>query len=293
MNGIKLYEERDDVFLTPYLFDTENRIHPGSKRPAVVIMPGGSFTKVSSREGEPIARAFNAMGYHAFVLNYSVYGEETIVADYKNDTEIKDYVALPVQVKELALALNEIEKKAEEWNIDNDRIGLVGMSAGGHVAAMYSNLWNDEDFVQEALEPAFVVLGYPFLDMVRTFQGEDEGQVSRTNVTYTDSMVESLFGSLEVAEDHLKKLSPVHYVDENTPPTFIWSTSEDEVVDVRDSLDYATALAKNSVPFEVHVFKEGIHGLSIADYSSASRPEQINPIVHQWVKLCKDWIEQL
>lgn len=91
----------------------------------------------------------------------------------------------------------------------------------------------------------------------------------------------------------LKKLSPVHYIHEQTPPTFIWSTSEDKVVDVRDSLDYAGALAKHGVPFEIHIFEKGLHGLSTADYSSASKPDQINPIVSQWVKLCQEWIEQL
>lgn len=208
MEKIKIYKDRDDVFLTPYLLDTENRIHPGLKRPGVVIMPGGSFTKISFREGEPIARAFNAMGYHAFILNYSVYGEGKSEEEYKHETEIKEQVALPVQIRELALALKEVEKKANEWQVDTNCIGLAGLSAGGHVAALYSNVWNDENFVEDAVDPAFVVLAYPFLDMTRTFQDEEEEAVSRTNVAYTDSMVESLFGTLDVKEEHLKKIEP-------------------------------------------------------------------------------------
>jgi acetyl esterase/lipase len=140
--SIRLYEDREDVTLTPCLISETGEMHAQGKRPAVLICPGGAYLSCSDREAEPVALQFMAMGYHAFVLRYSVFfGTQQGWPDLNAHFEVKQDRVHPAPVREIGMAMKLIHDRAEEWNVDTDRIAVCGFSAGGHNAAMYSVYW--------------------------------------------------------------------------------------------------------------------------------------------------------
>ena len=130
--------------LEGYILDCQITLGQFQKRPAIVVCPGGGYMYCSNREGEPIALAYAARGFHAFVLRYSVGWD---AADFK-------------PLEEVSWAIGYLRENAEEWNVDTDKISVMGFSAGGHLAASYGTLWN-RDFIKEyfgfSVDVAFVV----------------------------------------------------------------------------------------------------------------------------------------
>ena len=135
---IKLWEGREDVTLTTYVLDDSPEMLKGKKRPAVIVCPGGAYLSCSDREGEPIAMRFASMGYHAFVLRYSVYSENKggMMFGAQKDPEPKPWLNHPAPMRDIACAMLEIRKHADEWLVDMDKIAICGFSAGAHNCAM-------------------------------------------------------------------------------------------------------------------------------------------------------------
>lgn len=178
--------------------------------------------------------------------------------------------------------------------MDPERIGICGFSAGGHNCAMYSGLWN-RPFVSETLQttakglrPAFCILGYPFIDYLYNSKYPFDEYVKASyrwmNMDY--------FGKTDPSEEEMFEASAQYQVTEENPPTFIWNTSTDAGVPVLHTLKMATALAEKKVPFELHVFGEGQHGLVFADPSTAGDKTQINETVRNWIPLAIRWLEK-
>ena len=219
--------------LKTYLLDMiENKDCP---RPAVVVFPGGGYGHCSYREGERIALSYNAAGFHSFVLDYRV-------SPHRHPSPITD----------AANAIKYVRAHAEEWGVDSDKIAIVGFSAGGHLAASISTLWNNEkvfsadEIKSELHKPNACILSYPVIT-----SGDNAHKGSFRNLLGEDATDEMLtFMSLE------------NRVSIATPPTFIWHTYEDPVVPVQNSLLYASALAKYKIPCEMHIYPKGPHGLS-------------------------------
>ena len=164
---IKLYDDRDDVTLTTYVLSDSKETRAGKPRPAVVICPGGAYMNCSDREAEPVAMKFLSMGYHAFVLRYSVYsrgGFDTL--DYTKPFEKKESSLYPTQIRELGQSIKLIREKAEEWHINKDQIAICGFSAGAHNCAMYSVYWDKPvitDYLnvdKELLRPNAIIITY-------------------------------------------------------------------------------------------------------------------------------------
>ena len=204
--------------------------------PAVVICPGGAYFDLSDREQFPVAQAFLAAGYHVFILRYSV----------KEDA--KDFKPLC----QLAATISHIRKNAQEWMAAPDKIAVCGFSAGGHLAASAGTLSLSEEFrsiwqCDEDILPNAMVLGYPVL-LANEFA--HVGSVGRVSGADAGTEKFCFFGLNQ-------------HVCKQTPPTFIWHTAADQSVPVENSLQFATALSKNAVPFELHIFPEGPHGMSI------------------------------
>lgn len=253
--------------LDAYLLDTPD-VNPNFKtRPAIIICPGGGYEYVSEREGEPVAMRFLAAGFHAFVLRYSVAP-----------------ASFPTAVLELAEAVKAVRERAAEWKIADGRIFILGFSAGGHLCGTLGTLWNHSLF-ERALGPApepkpwkpdGMLLCYPVITM-----GEFTHAGSRANL-----LGEQLSGEM------LPLLSLETQVNETTVPAFLWHTADDGVVPVENTLQYAAALRRAGVPFELHIYQTGPHGLSLCDETTATGAQHIAPDAAGWIDLAIAWVKR-
>lgn len=241
----------------------ENTLLDSAPIPAVVICPGGGYEFLSSRESEPIALAFLAQGFHAFVLR------STTMADGVEGN------FLDATVQQAADAFALIIQHADEWNVDPDGIFIQGCSAGGHLAASYSTQWHELTSLAEgapAAKPRGTILCYPVI----SFQHGWPEDLSH-------------FGfPVKNAQDY----DTSQRVSNHTPDTFIWHTADDELVPVANSLAFCQKLAEHKVPFEYHVYESGKHGLSLATRATAKTlsGDYIVPNVAAWFPACISWI---
>lgn len=226
--------------MTAYLLDSPEEFRNIQKRPAVLIFPGGGYYMTSDREAEPIAMAYLAEGYNAFVLRYSV-GKETSFSAALSDAEE---------------ALTRIRENTEKWNTDPEKIAVIGFSAGGHLAAALGTMGKDR--------PNALILGYPCI-------------------------LSSLGDVLAFPVPSLDQ-----EVDERTPPTFVFSTFEDSVVPIENSLSFMKALNDKRIPFESHIFQNGVHGLSLAKpLSSVGVKPLVDQDFAQWFDLSISWLHKV
>ncbi len=230
------------------------------KRPCMVVCPGGGYGMCSEREAEPIAFKFLSLGFNVFVLYYST-------APHR----------YPTQITEVAATFDLIYKNADCWHCDTDKIGIIGFSAGGHLAAHYSNAYNNADICAlfaDSKKPNFTVLGYPVIssDKAIAHQGS----------------FENLLGEYPESDD----FSCECLVSANTPKTFIWHTASDEAVPVQNSLSYVNALANNNVPFSLHIYPYGRHGLSTADLltNNSCDLDDKKSYTADWLKELEKWL---
>jgi len=299
---IYLHEGRKDVTLTAYVQDISREM-PGSRsRGAVIICPGGAYLGCSDREGEPVAMAFAAMGYHAFVLRYSVYNEGNGLSypDLTKPLPAKPHCIFPNPMYDIGKAMLLIRSRAEEWHVNVDNIGVCGFSAGGHNSAMYGVYWDKpimtEHFGVDAaeLKPAACIMGYPLTDYV-LMKEDVQRATAAGNAAHA-----GLFRAANIAfcgeemppDELLHKISPARLIDENMPPSFLWFTAEDALVPVSQGTAMASGLAAAGTPFEVHIFEKGPHGLSLATEATAGNAEHIDKDAAKWVKLCEEWLKK-
>lgn len=294
IDTLKLYEERQEVTLTTYVLNDSSELLNGKKRPAVLVCPGGAYLGCSDREAEPIALRFAAMGYHAFVLRYSTYfkGQWGDISS-KQGLEVNPNSVHPAPMRDIGKAFLAIHHYAEDWLVDIDKIALCGFSAGAHNSAMYSVYWHDPiiyaHFGAEpaTFQPAAVILGYGIFDYHLMFGDILDPKAQEIS----DAASIAFLGTTSPSHELLDMVSPVLHVTKQTPPTFLWATVADELVPVENTTRMANALAKAGVPFEVHIFEGGVHGLSLADQSTAGGHIQIDPDAAKWIGLAEAWLK--
>lgn len=293
---IKLYEDREEVTLTTYVISDSVELLNGKRRPAVIICPGGAYLSCSDREAEPVALKFASMGYHAFVLRYSTYGEGS--KEFPNVSEplsVKEHCQHPTPMREIGKAMLIIRERAKEWLVDMDKVAVCGFSAGAHNAAMYGTYWHtpllSEYFNEksELFKPAALILCYTLSDYVfmkgRTAANPlDKAFFAASNTAF--------LGEISPSDEKLEEVSPARHVTENTPPTFLWSTSEDTMVPIQHTIRMAHALADKNIPFEVHIFEEGPHGLALANQASVCIASHVNPDAAKWADLAGAWLDK-
>jgi len=293
---IQLWEDRDDARVECYILRTSPEFQQGVKRPAVIVCPGGAYLGTSDREAEPVALRFASAGYHAFVLRYTTYYKEW-VRDFQNPPPGNPRSAYPQPLLDLAQTMALVRRHAEEWQVNPDQIAVAGFSAGGHLAASLGVHWH-EAFLREKLgidndqfKPNALILGYPLLDyiLMRDDAFNSEDPIKRGLFGLAGQAV---FGTPNPDEAQLKARSPVLHVSPQTPPVFMWHTAEDGLVSAQNSLVFATALAKQKIPYELHVFAHGEHGLSLADETTASHPGQNIPETAAWFQLALSWLKK-
>ena len=253
-------ENTSECWVTAWLhIDAEGN---GEKRPCIVICPGGAYGGVSDREGTPVAQAYFDAGYQAFVLQYSVL------------EKAKDFIPLI----QLACAVAHIRSNADAWGIAADQIAVCGFSAGGHLAGSLGTMFNESKFLerfQQAahIRPDAVVLCYP---VILADEFAHENSIRRVS-------------GAEPGEEAYQWFGLDARVDAQTPPTFLWHTARDKTVPVENSLKMAAALSAAKVPFELHVFPEGPHGMSICTEAVGSKSDYNA----RWVDWSIRWLNKI
>lgn len=236
--------------LTPFL--------PAANTPtaAVIVCPGGAYSHRAPHEGEPVARWLASLGVAAFVVSYRV-------APYQHSAALLD----------AQRAIRMVRARAEQWNIDPARVGILGFSAGGHLATCAATFFDAgnaaaaDPIDRHGSRPDALIACYPVIDL---------GPFSHA------PSIKRLLGETP-APALLHKLSLQNSVTANNPPAFIWTTAEDASVPVQNVLLLATALRQQGVPFELHVFPHGRHGLGLAEGLDA----------HRWTGQAAQWLAQI
>ena len=294
---IKLYENREDVTLTTYILQDSPELLAGKRRPAIVICPGGGYFNCSDREAEPVAVKFASMGYHAFVLRYSTYCEGSgEFPDIMNGIEAKSSSQYPNAMREIGQAFLIIREHAEEWLVDTERIAVCGFSAGAHNAAMFAANWHEDvisGYFQEDKEkfrPAAAILGYTLSDYI--YMRDSMEKRNPMDRAFFGASIKAYLGEEQPDEEALDRVSPARHVTENMPPTFLWATASDELVPVQHTIRMSYALAEKKIPFEMHIFEEGPHGLALANQACAEAKSQIYPDAAKWADLAGCWLEK-
>lgn len=261
-----LGENGKDPTLTVYAADNLSEMNwDHKKHPGILVCPGGAYLYTSSREAEPIALNLVPWGYNVFVLNYSCVPH-----------------CFPTQLIEVAAALELIHKNADVWHTDTKKIGIMGFSAGGHLAGHYSNRYNCPEvraFFPDSKPVQASILCYPVITAKPAYRHEGSIQNVSGHQNITDA---------DVANFSLELL-----VTDKTPPAFIWHTAEDEIVPVINSVLYAHALAQHKIPFAQHIYTYGPHGLSTADDTSCEPLEENQKATYNWLRDLKTWLKSV
>ena len=281
MEQIALWPDRSDVTLTTYVtLPDPGWPFPSFSHPAVIICPGGAYLNLSHAEGSPIAMALAARGYQAFVLEYSVGSR---AADPKQ-------VRYPAQLVDLAKAVATLREHADRWNLDPDRIAVMGFSAGGHLCASYATHWHEPWLAEavgtdsEQLRPGAAVLGYPITDYVL------QRDCSSKPTPMMRASTAALFGEESPAQEELERLSPCRHVTEHTPPVFLVHAVDDSMVPVGNSLRMAQALTEAGIPCELHMFQQGDHGFGNAHPMDRPWEAHRNRACAAWLDLAHTWL---
>jgi len=250
--GAQGAEDRDKPALTIYM--PPNTTGPMT---AVIVAPGGSYRALASNlEGRAPANYFNALGIAAFVLRYR------LGPQYHH----------PIELGDAQRAIRTVRARATEWHIAPDRIGMMGFSAGGHLASSASTHFDNgnanasDPIDRVSSRPDFTILGYPVISFIEpwTHQG------SKTNL-------------LGDAPDPAlaRSLSSETQVTASTPQTFIYQTNADTTTPAENAVSYYLALRKAGVPAEMHIFRDGRHGSGLG---------MTDPALAEWPRLLANWL---
>src|SRR5262247_368184 len=223
---------------------------------AIVVCPGGGYSHLAPHEGHDVAVWLNGIGVTAVVLKYR------LGPKYQH----------PAMIQDALRAIRFTRSKAAEWKIDPNRVGVMGFSAGGHLASTAATQFNvgdpnASDPVEKlSSRPDLLILGYPVITMTDPFAHKG----SRRNL-----LGENPPGQL------IDLMSNEKQVTDQTPPTFLFHTGDDPVVPVENSLMFALALRKKKVLYELHVYEHGKHGVGLASD---------DPVLKTWPRLLENWL---
>lgn len=251
--GAKGDEPKDKPTLTIFLSEKSK-----ANGTAVVVCPGGAYSHLAvDHEGKQIAEWFNSLGVAGFVLEYRHRGR-----GYGH----------PAPLQDAQRAIRTVRARASEWNINPQRIGIMGFSAGGHLASTAGTHFDKGDqqaadpIDRENCRPDFMILCYPVI----VFNQAVTHRGSQTNLIGADAPIELI-----------ESLSNEKQVTSETPPTFLFHTDEDAGVSPENSIQFYLALHKAKVPAELHIYQKGGHGLGLA---------QNTPGTSDWPKACAAWL---
>jgi acetyl esterase/lipase len=252
--GLEGAADKDTPTLTVYLPAADK-----ATGAAIIICPGGAYRGLAKHEGEGYAQFLTPYGITAFVLRYRLGSD-----GYKYKEISADAVR----------AMRLVRANAERWHLNPHLIGIMGSSAGGHLASTLMTHFDagdstSNDYVERASSrPDFGILCYPVISM-----GDITHKVSREQFLGTSP-------SPELITLYSNELQ----VTPSTPPCFLFHTSEDQAVSVENSLNFAKALQKNGVPFDLHIYEHGRHGLGVGDVAPFTN-------AHPWTRDLTVWLK--
>jgi acetyl esterase/lipase len=231
---------------------------PNEKRAAIIICPGGGYTLLAAtHEGSDVAKLFNDWGITAFVLKYRLPDDITMI----------DKSIGPLQDAQRAVQM--LRENASKWNIDPGKIGIMGFSAGGHLASTASTHFNKaviDNPNNISLRPDFSILLYPVI----SFTDSLAHMGSRSNLIGKDPTMEKI-----------NEYSNEIQVTAQTPPTFLVHAEDDKTVKVENSIAYYLSLLKNNVPAELHIYPKGGHGFGMNNKTTNDK----------WMERLKNWLQ--
>lgn len=223
-------------------------------RPAVIVCPGGGYVFLTPHEGEPTAMAYYAKGYNTFVCYYP----------------IKEEAVYPAPQLAVFNALKLVRRNAQLWKIRSDAVAVAGFSAGAHVAVCAGTLYNDKSLIEilnaepSTLRPDAMILIYPCIGV--DIPGYEKGKNDK-NVLRCDELVDAC-----------------------TPPAFMVTSFGDKFVSCNQSLNFARALSDNDVPFELHCFEPGDHGMLNGDNRSLNEYTTRDLGAKCWFNMSVEWL---
>lgn len=226
---------------------------------AVIVVPGGGYhILAASHEGSDVAKRFNEMGVAAFLLKYRLPSDSTMI----------DKTIGPIQDAQRAIQM--VREHAKEWGVDKDRVGIIGFSAGGHLASTAGTHFNHAYInvpKRTNLRPDFMILVYPVISFA-------------DSITHKGSK-ENLLGK-EPSPEMVQEFSNELQITKKTPPTFLIHAEDDNTVKVQNMLLFATALQKNKVPFDFYLYEKGGHGFGMNNPTSEVK----------WMDLVQEWMQK-
>ena len=252
-----------NAFLQVYLRDQSYEYLSHARRPLIMVFPGGGYTFLADREAEPIALAFLQAGYQACILRYSV--REDGMPPLGN-----------MPLIEAAGAIRFAREHADEWGIDPQKITVCGFSAGGHLAGSIGVHWNHASINPLAgvsCRPDAMLLCYAVISA----GGKGHGGSFESLTGWEQTHKENEIWSLE------KQVSP------ETCPAFIWHTVEDDCVPVENALLMAQAMQDNHLPYALHLFTHGGHGMSLGDHEVGRG----TPEARDWLPMALKWLDSM
>lgn len=224
---------------------------------SVIICPGGGYSHLAiNKEGYKIAKWFNSLGISAFVLKYRM----------PSDVTMKDKSIGPLQDAQEALRM--VRRNVDKWKLDPNKIGIMGFSAGGHLAATLSTQFDEKVYIpmdNMSARPDFSILVYPVISM-------------QDGITHNGSK-ENLLGKNPSAE-LIGNYSNENRVENTTPKTFLVHATDDKAVPVENSINYYLALKQHNIPVEMHVYENGGHGFGLG----------VQETNLNWPKACEKWL---
>ncbi len=226
---------------------------------SVVICPGGGYAILAfDHEGYKIANWLNELGITAFILKYRL----------PSDTIMQNKSIGPLQDAQKAMRL--VRRNAKKWNLDPNKIGIMGFSAGGHLASTLSTHYNEKVYSTKdstSARPDFSILIYPVISM-------------KENITHQGSK-NNLLGE-NSTDDLVKYFSNELMVTKNTPPAFLVHAIDDKAVPIENSIHYLLSLKKFKIPAELHLYQKGGHGFGMNPSKNTES---------SWIKACELWLK--
>lgn len=282
-------------------YELDSAISTGKtkRHPTIVLLPGGGYTKQATREGEPVAMRFLGLGYNVCILRYSTY-MLTVPLDPGDPFEANPSSHYPVQLVELMRTMRYVRTRAREIGADENRIYVMGFSAGAHVAVSFAERFDDAHLLAQAglgpkegpsLLPAGLVCGYPMLESLPTKRGNHPG-AEELPEGFARILDLSLFGHDHPTEEEVARMDLVDQVRPEMPRTFCWQTSQDELTSPADTALFVSNLLAVGVPCEFHLFQDGGHGMALAEETTSVAGENVDPIAAQWVPLAHAWMSK-
>lgn len=280
---------------TFYLQEPNKEIDINRKFPVLIIVPGGAYMWTSWREEEPIALEFLSKGFSCVVAEYATEGLDF----YKENQDYsKEPVsAFPNPLVDLSKIIAYVKEHAEEWSLDSESINVIGFSAGGNLTAQLGVYWNTdwlENLVnksRKSYQPNSICLAYGAPHMAKEVEKDHYKQ---TKSFGGHKLIDYATLGTDQSLERIQMVNMIDKVTKDVPPTFIWHTMEDPYVPVASALRFASQLEEEMVPFELHIFQKGKHGLALADLRTDSKKDrsQSNKQASSWKRLYLGWLTE-